>query len=114
MIDGHHERWTDRATANPSKSPNWRAISNRDRRIIEQALRKLGGHSNFHEAMRALRESVEEVIPDGRVFLLGHTEHGPIIGSIISGVGIVDHPLGIRLVRANPGDVATTLGNFSR
>lgn len=97
------------------ESPNRLAISDRDRRIIDRALLKLGvTRVDFDEAMRALRESVEEVIPDGRVFLLGHTEHGPIIGSIISGVGIVDHPVGVQLVRAKRGEVPTTLGAFFR
>lgn len=97
------------------ESPNRLGLSNRDRRIIERARGKLGGlQCNFDDAMRALREAVDEAIPDGRVFLLGHTEHGPIVGSIISGIGIVDHPAGIQLVRARPGEVPTTLGAFLR
>lgn len=92
----------------------WRfALTDRDRRIIERALEKIGGAEiDFAEAMRAMREAVEEEIPDGRIFLLGNTEHGPMLGSIISGVGIVDAPAGVQLVRAKPGDAPSVLGRF--
>jgi hypothetical protein len=91
------------------------AISDRDLRIIERALEKIrGARIDFGDAVRALRESVEEEIPDGRIFLLGTTEHGPILGSIISGVGIVDSPAGIQLVRARQGEMPSTLGGFLR
>jgi len=38
---------------------------------------------------------VEEQIVDGRVYALG----GGVIGSLVSGVGVVEHASGILLVR---------------
>jgi hypothetical protein len=84
----------------PSVAPPW-AVTVRDRRILELAAGKLrGARFDFAEALRALREAVEESIPDGRVFWLGRTAEGPIVGSIISGVGLVDGAGGIQIVRA--------------
>lgn len=77
------------------------AISARDRRILDAARAKLAGtRADFAEAMLALQEAVAEAIPDGRVFLLGMGPHGPILGSIISGIGITDDPRGVQIVRA--------------
>ncbi len=90
-------------------------ISERDRRIIEGARQKIGDASvGFADALRALREAVEEQILGGRVFLLGNTAHGPIVGSIVSGLGIVDSPTGAQLVRARGDEVPTVLGAFRR
>ena len=101
--------------ATPPCAPSRLVISARDARIIDGALKKIGeANISFDDALRALRESVEEQIPDGRVFLLGSTAHGPIIGSIISGLGIADDPSGLQLVRARPGDVPTVLGSLLR
>lgn len=99
------------------KAACWRSsrlvMSNRDHRIIERAIAKLAGSQlDFAEALRALREAVEEEIPDGRVFILGCTEHGPIVGSIISGVGIAEGPAGVTLVRARPGDVPSFIASL--
>jgi len=47
--------------------------------------------------VRALREAVEESIYGGRVFVLGTTSVGPIVDSLISGVGIVDAAAGVEL-----------------
>jgi hypothetical protein len=79
--------------------------SARDRAILDVALRKLGGAVvDFEEALRALREATEELIPAGRTYYLGATAQSPIVGSIISGVGIVasnanDGARGVRVVR---------------
>lgn len=90
-------------------------MSVRDRRIIEAALENIGNANvTFAEALRALRESVEEQIPHGRVFLLGVTVDGPIVGSIVSGVGIVDTPLGVQLARVRRGEAPQTLGMLVR
>src|SRR5262245_46230282 len=75
-------------------------LSERDRRIIELAHSRLGDKRvDFSEALRGLREAVRELIPAGRTYLLGTTEFGPIVGSIVSGVGIAASPEGILLVR---------------
>jgi hypothetical protein len=62
--------------------------------------------------MRALREAVEETIPAGRVFLLGTTEAGPILGSIVSGVGLVDDPHGVQIVRVDQQGSLVHLGRL--
>ena len=89
-------------------------ISQRDRSIVALALRNLGGAAfDFGEAVRALREAVEELIPAGRTYLLGHDEHGPIVGSIVSGVGIVAGAGPILLVRVHPNGRLATLARFT-
>lgn len=91
------------------------AISRRDRRILELALAKLhGARVDFNEAIGALREATEEVIPDGRVFRLGAADTAPIVGSIVSGVGIVECASGIRLVRVHGSGDFSQIGWFSR
>jgi hypothetical protein len=90
-------------------------LSRRDRRILELARAKLhGSHIEFSEAMRALREAAEELIPDGRVFLLGAADVGPIVGSIVSGVGIRECVSGIQLVRVQGSGEFAPIGWFSR
>jgi hypothetical protein len=64
-------------------------------------LRKLGQSCDFDQAVCALREAVEELIPAGRIYLLGEREGGPVVGSIVSGVGIVESPRGILVVRGD-------------
>ena len=79
-------------------------ISERDRRILARARQKLSkdGAIDWEEALRALREATEELIPNGRIFLLGPRMQRnalsaitppdvltPLVGSLISGVGIV-------------------------
>jgi len=90
-------------------------ISHRDQRVFALAARKLDGEAvDFNEALRALREAVDELIPAGRTFLLGDTEFGPIIGSIISGVGIVPGEDGVLVVQVGRNGHTTTLGRLSR
>jgi hypothetical protein len=90
------------------------ALSERDRRILALARRNLGSTSiDFGEAVRVLREAVEQLIPAGRIYLLGTATSGPILGSIVSGVGIVADADGILLVRVDRDGQRTTLGSFS-
>ncbi|MDX2090708.1 MAG: hypothetical protein SFX73_22815 [Kofleriaceae bacterium] len=87
------------------------AMSVRDARILALARAKLhGSRVAFADAIRALNEAVREEILDGRIYHLGLTTYGPILGSIISGIGIVDGPLGVELVRAKPGDLVVPGG----
>ena len=75
-------------------------VGERDRRIIVLARSKLfGSRCDFERAIRALCEALEELIPAGRVFVLGAGERGPIVGSLVSGVGIADTASGVQLVR---------------
>ena len=90
------------------------AVSRRDRRILELARAKLdGARGEFADAMRALREATEELIPDGRVYFLGVEDTAPVVGSIVSGVGIVERAAGIQLVRTHNGGFSP-IGWFSR
>ena len=67
------------------------AIRRRDLRIVTAARAKLGTCVAFGDAVRALREAVEEQIVDGRVYALGDGA----VGSLVSGVGIVEGASGI-------------------
>jgi len=83
--------------------------------VIEAAQRRLPpGRIGFGDAVRALQDAAEEVITRGRVFVLGAGEGGPIVGSIVSGVGIVEVAQGIELVRVDPAVGRMTLGWFAR
>jgi len=106
------------AVPSPSIEPDAIAqgnLSARDKRIIALALQKLGGSApDFGEAVRALHEAVEELIPAGRTYYLGANNRGPIIGSIISGVGITAGAKGVLLVRVDHAGHRTSLGSLSR
>ncbi len=97
-----------------SSSPDLQ-LSRRDRRIIELALTRVRGtRVSFSDAMLALQEAAEEVIPSGRIFYLGSDDTRPIVGSLLSGVGIVEAEHGIKLVRIRPDAAPVPLGWFSR
>jgi hypothetical protein len=77
-------------------------LSDRDRRILARTLEALGGAApDFDEALRALREAVAEIIPSGRTFFLGAGDRGPIVGSLVSGVGLAAGPEGVIVVRVD-------------
>ncbi len=90
------------------------SLTRRDRLIVLLARRKLAGANvGFPEAVRALREAVEESIPAGGVFLLGEVERRPIIGSIVSGAGIVEIESRVMLARVTRSGDCRVLGPFS-
>jgi hypothetical protein len=90
------------------------SLTDRDRDILLLACRKLGGSTvDFPEALRALREAVEELIPAGRTYYLPSDTGGPVIGSIISGVGIVAGTDGVLVVRIAPNGSRTILGRLA-
>lgn len=84
-------------------------LARRDQLIVELARGKLAGAACFTEAARALQEAVAETIPAGRIYVLG----GGAIGSLISGVGIVEGDAGVQLVHVRGGRT-TLLGRFAR
>jgi hypothetical protein len=89
-------------------------VSRRDRAILDLAIRKLGGgQSDFGEVVRALREATEELIVNGRIYFLGAGANGPIIGSIVSRVGIVGHDDRVAVVRVSQDGRPTTLGRIA-
>jgi hypothetical protein len=108
--DPHHRDAFLPGALTPSRGAG---LSDRDRRILTLALRKLGGAApDFDEALRAVREAVGELIPAGRVHLLGAGGHGPIVGSIISGVGITRGAGAVLLVRVDRAGRWTALGSL--
>jgi hypothetical protein len=90
------------------------SLTDRDRDILVLACRKLGGSTvDFPQAVRALQEAVEERIPAGRTYYLPSDMGGPIIGSIISGVGIAAGADSVLVVRIAPDGGRTILGNLA-
>ena len=88
-------------------------LSARDREILALACRKLAGtRADFREALRALREAVEETIPAGRIYVLANDARGPVVGSLVSSVGIADGEDGVAIVRVEAGSMRTWLGRF--
>lgn len=91
------------------------ALSPRDARILNLTVEKLrGARPDFSLALHALHEAVAESIPRGRVFLLGSSQDGPIFGSLISGIGITDSPIGVQLVHVGRPGTAPTIAKLGR
>ena len=93
------------------------AVSKRDRIVLARATTMLGvvtsdNSIRYDDALRALREATAETIPAGRTYLIGKTEQGPIIGSLISGVGIVERDGRVEIVCLNPAGTTTRLGRL--
>lgn len=80
-------------------------FTRRDRAILALARKHVGESRDFGEALRALREATERSIPAGRVYVLGERSGAPIVGSIVSGIGIAPAARGIELVRVASGRV---------
>jgi hypothetical protein len=74
-------------------------LSRVDRVILDAALGDWRG-GTFAEAAARLRMATEDAIPAGRVYLLAQTPLGPVIGSLVSGVGIAEGAGGLLVVRA--------------
>lgn len=88
-------------------------VSARDQAILADARRRtkpMAGRVDFAAAVAALAAAVEAAIPGGRVFVLGD---GPIVGSQISGIGIVDTPRGIDVVCVARDGRVITLERFA-
>jgi hypothetical protein len=88
-------------------------LSARDSRILALAARRATNPKDFEAALRALRDAVEELIPAGRIFFLGAGTDGPIVGSLVSGVGITVEREEIIIVRRHPANGVKRLGRFS-
>jgi hypothetical protein len=84
-----------------------------DRAILSLARRSVGSSNDFGEAVRALGHATERLIPAGRVYILGEYADSPIVGSVVSGVGIAWVERRIRLVRVAHGS-PSVLGGWSR
>jgi hypothetical protein len=84
------------------RASKWSGVSLRDERILALASRKLASTDDFDSAVRALREAVGELIPAGRVYLLGQRDGAPVVGSIVSGIGIAGSDRGVFVVQVAP------------
>lgn len=71
----------------------------RDASILTLARRLAGPRPSFADAVGALSAAVTRIIPAGRVFVIGTTSDGPIVGSAISGIGIAPHAHDVAIVR---------------
>jgi hypothetical protein len=71
----------------------------RDARILALARRLVGPRPSFSDAVGALSAAVTQIIPAGRVFVIGTTLDGPIVGSAISGIGIAPRAHDVAIVR---------------
>ena len=91
--------------------PAWvHAVTRRDRRILRRAIASLGrSREDYDEALRALVDAVEASIPQGRIYLLDRTR--PLVGSLISGVGIAEAASGVIVERIVAGS-RVTLGRL--
>lgn len=87
-------------------------FTRRDRAILALAREHVGDSKDFGDALRALRDATARLIPAGRVYVLGESRGAPIVGSIVSGVGITCGARGIELVRVRYG-AAIALGGWS-
>ncbi|MFV8749618.1 hypothetical protein ACNOYE_03590 [Nannocystaceae bacterium ST9] len=120
-LPGHHARMPRASSSvlvrTPPRVPDassWPTLADRDRRILESMLAKLSGVALvFDDAARALHEAVEQLIPGGRTFFLGVGLRGPILGSIVSGVGITPGPSVVVLVRIDRAGRPLALGDLS-
>lgn len=90
------------------------SLSERDRLILALAALKLSRTTRVdtsRAALRALHEATSDTIPAGRTYLIGMAD-GPVIGSIISRVGIVERNGRMEILRLNPASAPTQLGPF--
>lgn len=87
-------------------------LTRRDRAILALARTHAAGAGDFAEALRALREATARFIPAGRVYYLGQHGGEPVVGSIISGVGITASARGIEIVRVVDG-MPSALGTWT-
>jgi hypothetical protein len=90
-------------------------LGERDAGIIAAMLHMLAGcEPDFEQTARALHEAVVGSIPAGRVYVLGAGDRGPILGSLITGVGIAADEEGIALVRVDRSGQSRLLGRLWR
>jgi hypothetical protein len=91
------------------------ALSRRDDAIITAARERIGaGQASFGDVTRALIESTEQFIAGGKIFHLGVGTFGPILGSIVSGVGIAQEEDGVVLVRVGTDGRVVVFDRFRR
>lgn len=85
----------------------------RDRRILTLARSKItNAHTAYRDVILALREAVEESIPAGRIYLLATLPTGPVIGSLVTGVGLTDMNGQPMIVRVRADGAVLTLQSF--
>lgn len=82
-------------------------LSRVDRAILDAALGDWRG-GTWPEALARLLAATERSIPAGRIYVLGRSEHGLVVGSLVSGVGITEEPDAIAIVRVPSGSSPET------
>lgn len=82
----------------------------RDARILALARRLAGPRPSFPDAVGALSAAVTQIIPAGRVFVIGTAPDGPIVGSAISCIGIAAHANDVTIVRVGADGHVLHLG----
>lgn len=89
-------------------------LSRRDRTILEAVRAALANtpRARFPDALVALGAAVERIIPAGRTFLLGYHQGGPIVGSLVSNVGIAEESCAIIVVRVRADASVDVLGRL--
>ena len=88
-------------------------VSARDQ-VILRLLRRSLAHTthDFPEVLRALQQIVAAMIPAGRTYLLGTYFNGPIVGSLLSGVGVCESASGALIVRVGREGLVSPLGRL--
>jgi hypothetical protein len=88
-------------------------LTDRDRAILAFARDSLRGErTSFAETLEALQEAVMRLIPAGRTYFLGRYGGSPIVGSLVSGVGLAQGPGGVVVVRVRPCATVGVLGRL--
>jgi hypothetical protein len=108
-----HEALNVRPDVCGSMMPLDGIVGERDGRIVRRAIELLGGSvPDWGDAVRALSEAVLELIPSGRCYFLGECHGRPVVGSLVSGVGITPGIDSIQRVVRGPHDSFAPLGKF--
>jgi len=92
----------------------WR-LSQRDQVILRDGFERFtaGRGQSFGDAVAALHAATVANIIAGRTFFLGQIERAPIVGSLISGIGLVELDAGIVVVRCTTRGAPLQLGGFA-
>ena len=117
LLNRDHFTWLKR----PLASSMWHqlrrfrdSVSKRDRVIFALAAQKLetplDGLSPYEAALCVLHEATAETIPAGRTYLLGTEDGRPVVGSLISRIGVTERDGHIEILRLNPNCASTRMG----